>query len=178
MRSLWMAAAMAGVLAACSQGGANSAGGGSEETLATKIVEHDGVLELGDDTLKQVVDAQVQAIGSERPNLTPAQAEQLGTAIRANIEAALPDLKKEMSGHLVETFEPKELEVFLAFISAEEHEAVKQKIMMVTQQSLASADQMTMKAVEKAIADAKLPPPVDPNQPAVPGVVRPNNPQQ
>jgi hypothetical protein len=172
MRSLWMAA-MAGLVAACSPGGVS---GGSEETLANKIVDVGGVLNLDEDTIKQVVNGHVEMVSAQQGNLSPQQAEQLAGAIKANIEAAVPDLKKEMAGHLIEAFEPKELEVYLAFVSAKEHEAVQQKINLVTQQSLASADQMTMKAVEKAVTDAKLPPPVDPNQPAVPGVVKP--PQQ
>jgi hypothetical protein len=173
MKSLWMAAALAGALAACSQGA-----GGSEEQLANKVVDVGGVLNLDENTIKQVVDGHVQMISAQQGNLSPQQAEQLATAIRTNIEAAVPDLKKEMAGHLIEAFEPKELEVYLAFVSAKEHEAVQQKINLVTQQSLAAADEMTMKAVEKAITDAKLPPPADPNAPAVPGVLKPNSPQQ
>jgi hypothetical protein len=170
-----MAAALAGAIAACSQGGAS---GGSEEAVANRIVDVGGVLDLDDATLKAVVNAQVQAIGFERPNLTPAQAEELSKAIRANIDAELPNLRKTMSTHLVEAFEPGELQVFLDFVGAKESKVVKEKIGLVTQQSLAAADEMTMKAVEKAVTDAKLPPPTDPNQPAVPGVVKPSNPQQ
>jgi hypothetical protein len=174
MKAFWMAAALAGALAACSQGGVS----GSEDELAAKIVDVGGVLNIDEATIKQVVDGHTQMIAMQRGNLTPAQAEQISAGIKANIDAALPDLKKEMAGQLVEIFEPKELAVFLAFVAAEEHESIKQKIAMVTQQSLAAADEMTMKAVDKAVADAKLPPPVDPTQPAVPGVVKPNNPQQ
>jgi hypothetical protein len=171
MKSLWMAAVLAGALAGCSQGS-----GQSEEAMATKIVDAGGVLNLDDETLKQVVSSHVQQIAFERPNLAPAQADEVAKAIRANIDAALPELEKKIVAQLVEALEPKELEALLAFVSV--RESVTEKMGLVSQQSLAAADEMTVKAVEKAVADAKLPPPVDPNAPAVPGVLKPNNPQQ
>jgi hypothetical protein len=171
MKSIWMAAVLAGALAACSQGS-----GQSEEAMATKIVDAGGVLQFDDETLKQVVAEEMQGIAFQRPSMTPAQADEVAKAIRANIDAALPAVKKEMVTQLVDAFEPGELEGLLAFVSV--REVVSEKMGPIAEQSVVSTQAMLSTAVEKAVADAKLPPPVDPNAPAVPGVLKPGNPQQ
>src|SRR5262245_34325382 len=73
MRGVWAVAA-ACALAACSQGGVAS-GGPTKEAVAAKIVDAQGVLDLGDSTLKEVINGQIQAVGFDHPSLTPEQAE-------------------------------------------------------------------------------------------------------
>ncbi len=180
MRAVWVAAA-ACALAACSQGGVAS-GGATEEAVAAKIVDAAGVLDLGESTLKEVVNAQIQLVGYDHPNLTPEQAEQLAAAIKKNIDEAMPNLKKEMSGFLAETFDKKELDTYFAFVGSKEGEQVKQKIPTVMEKSIAAADQMTTAAVQKALTDLKIPEAAPPQpaqpEPVVPGVVKkPTDPQ-
>lgn len=183
MRGVWAIAA-ACALAACSQGGVAS-GGPTKEAVAAKIVDAQGVLDLGDSTLKEVINAQIQMVGFDHPNLTPEQAEKLSADIRKNIDEAMPGLKKEMAGYLAETFDKKELDTYFAFVGSKEGEQVKQKIPAVMEKSIAAADKMTTDAVQKAVAGAGLGPessgqpiPIPAPQPSVPGVVKkPTDPQ-
>jgi len=181
MRSVMMTAAMLALLAGCSPGG--SAGG--EDALAAKIVEAQGVLDLGDETLKQVVGSQMQSVAFEHPTISPEQAEKLQAAIRKNIEAEMPALKKDITGFLTEAFDQKELQTYYDFVGSKEGETIKDRIPPVMQKSLEAADAMTMKAVEKAVAEVMGPAPAAPTAPAVPGdapapaaePAKPTNPQ-
>jgi hypothetical protein len=159
MRVLVAAVTAAAMLAGCGQGG----GGGStaegaspaEERVATDIVEKHGVLTLDDATLDEVVAGQAQYLSFEHPDLTPEQAQALTTAIRANIEASLPALKKDMAGFLAETYNEQELNTYHAFIAGEAGESIKDRAPEVMQKSIAAADAMTTAAVEKALAEVK-----------------------
>lgn len=163
MRSVMITAAALALLAGCGPGG-GSAGG--EDALATRIVEAQGVLDLGEETLAQVVGSQMQSVAFERPNISPEQVEKLQAAIRKNIEAEMPMLKKEISGFLTEAFDQKELQTYYDFVGSKEGETIKDRIPPVMQKSLEAADAMTMKAVEKAVAEVMGPPPADPAAPA------------
>lgn len=142
-------AAMAAGLAACSPGGA----AGSEEELAAKIVDAQGVLDLGEETVSSVVDAQLQGIVMETPDITPEQASKLEASIRENIEAELPALRKEIAGLLGEAFDARELQIYYDFVGSKEGETIKDRIPPVMEKSLEAADAMTTKAVDKAIAE-------------------------
>jgi hypothetical protein len=158
MRSLVAAVTAAAMLAGCGQGGGGSTAEGTspaEEKVATEIVEKHGVLTLDDATLDEVVGGQAQFLSFEHPDLTPEQAQGLTTAIRANIEAALPGLKKEMAGYLAETYSAKELDTYHAFIAGEAGQSIKDRAPDVMQKSIAAADAMTTAAVEKALAEVK-----------------------
>jgi hypothetical protein len=169
-----MLAAMAAGLAACSPGGPS----GSEEELAGKIVDAHGVLDLDEETVATVVGAQLQGVVMQTPNITPEQAEKLQAAIRSNVNAELPALKKEIAGFLDETFDAKELQTFYAYVGSEEGRAIKTRMPDVMQKSLEAADQMTMKAVNKAMADIVGPAPSASAPPAdgAPAPTQPGNP--
>lgn len=156
MRSLVAAVAAAAMLAGCGQGDGGSTAEGTspaEEKVASDIVEKHGVLTLDDGTLSEVVAGQVQYLSYEHPDLTPEQATALTAAIRANIEAALPGLKKEMAGYLAETYNEKELNTYHAFIAGEAGDSIKDRAPDVMQKSIEAADAMTTAAVEKALAE-------------------------
>jgi hypothetical protein len=142
-------AAMAAGLAACSPGGVS----GSEAELAAKIVDAEGVLDLGEQTINAVVGAQLQGVAMQTPNITPEQGQKLEAAIRKNIEAELPALKKEIAGFLDETFEAKELQTYANYVASKEGDAIKERMPVVMQKSLEAADAMTMKAVNSAMAE-------------------------
>ena len=158
MRSLVAAVALTAMLAGCGQGGGGSTAEGTspgEEKVANEIVDKNGVLTLDDATLDEVVGGQAQFLSFEHPDLTPEQAQALTTAIRANIEAALPGLKREMAGYLAETYSEKELDTYHAFIAGEAGQSIKDRAPEVMQKSIAAADAMTTAAVEKALAEVK-----------------------
>jgi hypothetical protein len=164
MRLVMMTAALA-LLAGCGPSG--SAGG--EDVLATKIVEAQGVLDLGEETLTQVIGSQMQSVAFEHPNISPEQAEKLSAAIRKNIDAEMPALKKDITGFLTEAFDRKELQTYYDFVGSKEGETIKDRIPPVMQKSLEAADAMTMKAVEKAVAEVMGPAPAEPAARAAPG---------
>ncbi len=157
MRSLVAAVTAAAMLAGCGQSGGSTAEGTSpaEEKLAAEIVDKHGVLTLDDATLDEVVAGQAQFLSFEHPDLTPEQAQAITTAIRTNIEAALPGLKKEMAGYLAQTYSEKELDTYHAFIAGEAGKSIKDRAPDVMQKSIAAADAMTTAAVEKAMAEVK-----------------------
>ncbi|HEY7798343.1 MAG TPA: hypothetical protein VIA80_06240 [Hyphomonadaceae bacterium] len=171
---LVLATVVAAALAACGQGGAaktEEAGATSpaEEKVATEIVDAGGVLLLGDETLSQVVGGQMQYVAMQNPDLTPEQLEQVHAAIRKNIDAELPALKKEMGANLAAAFNESELKTYLAFVAAKEGEtSVKDRVPDVMQKSIEAADSMTSKAVEKAIAEVKGATPATPADGAAP----------
>src|ERR1700754_4355306 len=109
----------------------------SEEELATRIVDAGGVLSLDKETLEQVIGNQVRSAGFEHPDMTPEQQVKLSTAIRSQIETALPELKKQMVGFLVESFEPAELQSYHDFVAAKEQAKIKETMPSVMQMSLA-----------------------------------------
>ena len=78
-------------------------------------------------------------------------------AIRKNIDAELPALKKEMGAHLTEAFSESELKTYQAFVAApkEGETSIKDRMSAVMQKSIEAADAMTSKAVEKAVAEVK-----------------------
>jgi hypothetical protein len=166
MRSMMLTAAVLALLAGCGPSGGSAAG---EDALATKIVEAQGVLDLGEDTLKQVIGAQMQSVAFEHPDISPEQAEKLSAAIRKNIEAEMPGLKKNISGFLTEAFDQKELQTYYDFVGSKEGDTIKDRIPPVMQKSLEAADAMTTKAVEKAVAEVMGPAPADPAALAAPG---------
>lgn len=149
MRSVMVTGAAFAMLAACSPAGPKA----SEEELAAKIVDAQGVLDLGEQTLMEVVNAQIQSVAMQTPNLTQEQGQKLQAAIRANIEAELPALKKDMAGFLAETFDAKELQTYYDFVGSTEGDTIKNRIPPVMQKSLEAADKMTTKAVDKAVAE-------------------------
>ncbi|HEX5007936.1 MAG TPA: hypothetical protein VFV70_12535, partial [Hyphomonadaceae bacterium] len=110
MRLVLATMVAAAALAACGQG----TGGGkaedasktspAEEKVATQIVDAGGVLMLGEETLSQVAGGQMQMVVMQNPDLSQEQLEKVHAAIRKNIDAELPALKKEMGGHLTTTF--------------------------------------------------------------------------
>ena len=161
MRLVLATAIAAVALAACGQGGGGKGEdaaktSSAEEKVATQIVDAGGVLMLGEETLSQVVGGQMQFAAMQNPDLTPEQLQALQTAIRKNIDAELPALKKEMGSHLATTFSEGELKTYLAFVAAKEGEtSVKDRVGEVMQKSIESAEAMTTKAVEKAIAEVK-----------------------
>jgi hypothetical protein len=158
MRIFLATVAAAAILTGCGQGGGGSTAEGTspaEEKIAAEIVDGDGVLTLDSATLDQVVAGQAQYLSFEHPDLTPEQAQAVTAAIRANIEAALPGLKKEMAGYLAETYNEKELDTYHAFIAGEAGQSIKDRAPEVMQKSIAAADAMTTAAVEKALADVK-----------------------
>lgn len=158
MRTLVAAVAAAAVLTGCGQGGEGSTAEGTspaEEKIASEIVENHGVLTLDDATLDEVVAGQAQFLSYEHPDLTPEQAQAVSAAIRSNIEAALPGLKKDMAGYLAETYDEKELNTYHAFIAGEAGESIKDRAPEVMQKSIEAADAMTMAAVQKALAEVK-----------------------
>jgi hypothetical protein len=163
MRLVLATMVAAAALAACGQGGGGSAkteeaGATSpaEEKVATEIVDAGGVLMLGEETLSQVVGGQMQFVAMQNPDLTTEQIEQLQTAIRKNIDAELPALKKEMGAQLAKAFNEGELKTYLAFVAVKEGEtSIKDRVPEVMQKSIEAADAMTAKAVEKALAEVK-----------------------
>lgn len=160
MRFVLATAIAAAALAACGQGGggtADEAGATSpaEEKVATEIVDAGGVLMLGEETLSQVAGGQMQMVVMQNPDLTQEQLEQVHAAIRKNMDAEIPALKKEMSAHLTEAFSESELKTYQAFITAKEGESIQDRGQQVMQKSVASAEAMTAKAVEKAVAEVK-----------------------
>jgi hypothetical protein len=155
MRSTMAAAVLLGGLAACSPGGVS----GSEAELAAKIVDAQGVLDLGEETLNSVVGSQLQGVAMQNPNITPELAEKLETAIRKNIEAELPTLKKDIAGFLGDSFDAKELQTYYDFVGSKEGDTIKDRIPPVMQKSLEAADKMTTKAVDKAVAEVMGAPP-------------------
>jgi len=163
MRSVMLTGAAFAMLAACSPAGPK----GSEEELATKIVDAQGVLDLGEQTLMEVVNAQIQSVAMQNPNLTQEQGQKLQAAIRANIEAELPALKKDMAGFLAETFDARELQTYYDFVGSTEGDTIKNRIPPVMQKSLEAADKMTTKAVDKAVAEV-MGAPADAAAPAAP----------
>ena len=184
MRLVLATVVAAATLAACGQSGggkADEAGATSpaEEKVATEIVDAGGVLMLGEDTLSQVVGGQLQFVAMQNPDMTPEQLEQVQAAIRKNIDAELPALKKEMSAHLTEAFNESELKTYQAFVAAKEGEtSVKDRVPEVMQKSIAAADAMTSKAVEKAIAEVKGAAPAAPADGAAPAAPAKPNEQQ
>jgi hypothetical protein len=177
MRVMVLAAVAAG-LAACSP----SAPSGNEAETAAKIVDAEGVLDLDDETVSSVVGAQLQGVVMQTPNVTPEQAKKLETAIRKNIEADLPTLKKEIAGFLDEAFDAKELQTFYAYVGSKEGQAIKERMPPVMQKSLEAADAMTTKAVDKAIAEVigaapSMPAPPADGSPAPAEPVNPTKPQ-
>jgi hypothetical protein len=105
----------------------------------------------------------------QNPDLTPEQLEQVHTAIRKNIDAELPALKKEMGANLAAAFNESELKTYLAFVAAKEGEtSVKDRVPDVMQKSIEAADAMTSKAVEKALAEVKGAAPAAPADGAAP----------
>jgi hypothetical protein len=169
MMRVIMLAAMATGLTACSPGGPS----GSEEELATKIVDADGVLDLGEETISSVIGAQLQGVAMQTPDITPEQAGKLEAAIRKNIDAELPALKKEIAGFLGETFDAKELQTYYDFVGSKEGDTIKDRIPPVMEKSLAAADAMTTKAVDKAMAEIIGTPPATPATPASPADATP-----
>ncbi len=149
MRSLMVTGAAFAMLAACSPAGPT----GSEEELAAKIVDAQGVLDLGEQTLMEVVNAQIQSVAMQNPNLTQEQGQKLQAAIRANIEAELPALKKDMAGFLDEAFDAKQLQTLYDYVGSTEGDAIKKGMPPVMQKSLEAADKMTTNAVDKAVAE-------------------------
>jgi hypothetical protein len=171
MRSVMVTGAAFAMLAACSPAG-------NEDELAAKIVDAQGVLDLGDETLSQVVGAQLQGIAMQNPGITPEQGAKLEAEIRKNIEVDLPALKKEMAGFLGEAFDAKELQTYYDFVGSKEGDTIKDRIPPVMEKSLAAADAMTTKAVDKAVADVVGAAPVAPADGAVPeDSAKPTNPQ-
>jgi hypothetical protein len=152
----------AAALTACGQGGGGAKTGEAgatspaEEKVATEIVEAGGVLTLGEETLSQVAGGQMQMVVMQNPDLTQQQLEQVHAAIRKNMDAELPALKKEMGGHLTEAFSESELKTFQAFVAApKDGESIQARGQLVMQKSVESAEAMTAKAVEKAVAEVK-----------------------
>lgn len=182
MRLILATAMAAAALAACGQGGGGAkteeAGATSpaEEKVATEIVEADGVLTLGEETLSQVAGGQMQLVVMQNPDLTQEQLEQVHAAIRKHIDAELPALKKEMGAHLTEAFSESELKTYQAFVTApKEGESIKDRTSAVMQKSIEAADAMTSKAVEKAIAEVKGAAPAAPADGAAPATpAKPN----
>jgi len=146
MRSAMAAAVLLAGLAACSPTE-------SEEALAKKIVDAQGVLDLGEETLNSVVGSQLQGVAMQTPSITPEQAEKLEKAIRKNIEAELPALKKDIAGFLGESFDAKELKTYYDFVGSKEGDTIKDRIPPVMQKSLEAADKMTSAAVDKAVTE-------------------------
>jgi hypothetical protein len=92
----------------------------------------------------------------ENPDLTPEQLTALSAAIRKNIDAALPDLKKEMTGYLAEAFNEAELKTYQAFVTTpSQGDSIKDRVPEVMQKSIAAADAMTSTAVQKALEEVK-----------------------
>lgn len=187
MRSMVLAAMACG-LAACGSGG----GGGStaegaspaEEKIAKQIVEVGGVIDITDATIKEVAMGQVQMTAMQMPDLKPEQAEALAAAIEKQIQAEVPNLKKQMAAYLAEAFNEKELQTYYDFVESKEGETIKDRVTPVMQQSVAAADAMTSMAVQKAMEELKLAPAPPPEQQlppastdAPPGVLKPAKPQ-
>ncbi len=178
------AVAAATTLVGCGQGGSSTAEGASpaEEKVAAEIVDKHGVLTLDDATLDQVVGGQMQYLSFEHPNLTPEQVQALSAAIRKNIEASLPGLKKDMAGYLAEAYTQKELDTYHAFVAGEAGESIKDRAPGVMEKSIAAADAMTTAAVEKALTEvAPAAAPGDPadatgNDPGAPAPAEPAKP--
>ena len=176
MRLVLATMVAAAALAACGQGGSGAAkteeaGAASpaEEKVATDIVNAGGVLMLSEETLAQVTGGQMQYVAMQNPDLTPDQLEKVHAAIRKHIDAELPALKKEMGTHLAGTFNESELKTYLAFVSAKEGEtSIKDRVPAVMEKSIAAADAMTSKAVEKALAEVKGAAPAAPADGAAP----------
>ena len=182
MRLVLATAIAAAALAACGQGGGaaktEEAGATSpaEEKVATEIVDAGGVLTLGEETLSQVAGGQMQLVVMQNPDLTQAQLEQVHAAIRKNIDAEIPALKKQMGAHLTETFSESELKTYQAFVTPpKEGESIKDRTSLVMQKSIEAADAMTSKAVEKAVAEVKGAAPAAPADGAAPATpAKPN----
>jgi iron uptake system EfeUOB component EfeO/EfeM len=176
MRLVLATMVAAAALAACGQSGGGGAAkteeagaksSPAEEKVATEVVDAGGVLMLGDETISQVIGGAVQMVAMQNPDMTPEQLEKVQTAIRKNIDAELPGLKKEMGAHLTEAFSEGELKTYQAFVTApKEGESIKDRTSAVMQKSIESADAMTSKAVEKAVAEVKGAAPVAPAAPA------------
>ena len=175
MRLVLATMVAAAALTACGQGsgGAKTEEAGAtspaEEKVATQIVDAGGVLMLSDETLSQVAGGQMQMVVMQNPDMTQEQLEKVHAAIRKNIDAELPALKKEMGSHLATTFSESELKTYLAFVAAKEGEtSVKDRVGDVMQKSIESAEAMTTKAVEKALAEVKGGAPAAPADAAAP----------
>jgi hypothetical protein len=175
MRLVLATMVAAAALAACGQngGGAKTEEAGAtspaEEKVATEIVDAGGVLTLGEETLSQVAGGQMQLVVMQNPDLTQEQLEQVHAAIRKNMDAELPALKKEMGAHLTEAFSESELKTYQAFVTPpKEGESIKDRTSGVMQKSIEAADAMTAKAVEKAIAEVKGAAPAAPADGAAP----------
>jgi hypothetical protein len=176
MRLVLATMAAAAALAACGQSGGGAAKAGengatspAEEKVATEIVDAGGVLTLDEETLSQVAGGQMQMVVMQNPDLTQEQLEKIHAAIRTNIDAEIPALKKQMSAHLAETFSESELKTYQAFVAPPtEGESIKDRVPEVMEKSIAAADAMTSKAVEKAVAEVKGAAPAAPADDAAP----------
>ena len=177
MRLVLATMAAAAALAACGQSGGSGAAktdeagatSPAEEKVATEIVDAGGVLMLGEETLSQVAGGQMQLVVMQNPDLTQEQLEQVHAAIRKNIDAEIPALKKEMGAHLTEAFSESELKTYQAFVTPpKEGESIKDRVPVVMEKSIAAADAMTSKAVEKAVAEVKGAAPAAPADGAAP----------
>jgi hypothetical protein len=180
MRHLLIAASVIALAAGCSGGGPKL----GEEKLAQEIVEAGGVINLDKETLEQVITMNLQDVAMQNPDLTPEQQVKLSSALRAEIEKGVPDLKKQMASFLVEKFDQKELENYHAFVTAKEQQKIKDEMPSVMQMSIAAADAMTMKArgdALKAEGLAKDAPPgaghgAPPDAPVTPAPAEPAKP--
>lgn len=187
MRSVVLAAMACG-LAACGSGG----GGGekdaaatspAEEKLAMQIVEAGGVIDITDQTIKEVSQGQVQMAAMQMPDFKPEQGEALASAVEKNILASVPELKKQMATYLAEAFTQKELQIYYDFVGSKEGDTIKKGVPRVVEQSVGAADAMTSTAVQKAMEELKLMPAAAPAEQlppasnAPPGVLKPTDPQ-
>jgi hypothetical protein len=182
MRLVLATMVAAAALAACGQNGGSAkteeAGATSpaEEKVATEIVDAGGVLMLSEETLTQVTGGQMQMVVMQNPDMTQEQLEAVHAAIRKHIDAEIPALKKEMGAHLTEAFSESELKTYQAFVTApKEGESIQARGQQVMQKSVESADAMTSRAVEKAIAEVKGAAPASPADAAAPAApAKPN----
>jgi hypothetical protein len=155
MKMKLAAVAMAAVLAACGQAG----GGGpamTEEQLAAAIVDAEEVLGFGPEVIDNAVAGQLQVVAAEHPTLPPAEQEKIVAALRKEIEAGIPDLKRQITGFLVESYDEKELKVWYDYTNHPEHETIKAKFESLLLTSLAATDSAMLKARKEALVSAGI----------------------
>jgi hypothetical protein len=147
MRNLMLAVCAAALVAGCSPAKPKL----SEEKLAEEIVEAGGVISLDKNTLEQVITMNLQGVAQQYPQLTPEQQVKLSGSIRTQMDTLIPELKKQVAGFLVESFDQPDLESLHAFVTSSQQQKIKDTMPSVMQTSLAAADAMVMKAVDGAL---------------------------
>ena len=162
-------------LAAC-QPAKPGAASASEMRLATKIIDTGVLAPVDKAGLQQIAFQQVQGMMFQ-DGLQPQEARQVAQSVIKNLEASLPEVKKQLAETLTEQFNVKELELLLKIIDSKEGKAINEKMQVVGEKSAEQLRAHVQVAAAKALDEVRKawptpPPPAPPAQPAptVPGL--------